>query len=136
MNVSIQASIIESALPMDRILDWWGEKTLADISRATCNQYCKDRGSNAAARRELDDLGSAINMAIKDGLCRHIIKFTVPKAPPKRTAFLEPAQVAQLLWRAYRRERLLRASRPTINRVGRSVIHSWWLDLAHSMHRH
>lgn len=87
---------------MDRVLDWWGEKTLADISRATCKQYCQDRGSSAAARRELEDLGSAINMAIKDGVCRHIIKVSVPKAPPKRTTFLEPDQVASLLWRAYR----------------------------------
>jgi hypothetical protein len=87
----------ELAQRMDRILDWWQEKTLADVSRTTCNQYCKHRGSDAAARRELEDLGSAINMAIKDGICRHIIKITVPDAPPKRTTFLEPDQVAELL---------------------------------------
>ena len=63
----------ELAQRMSRILDWWDEKTLADVSRTTCKQYCKQRGSNAAARRELEDLGSAINMAIKDGICRHII---------------------------------------------------------------
>src|ERR1700737_1198048 len=87
---------------MNTILDWWGEKTLADISRTTCKQYCDQRGSSAAARRELEDLRSAVNMAIADGLCRHMIKVTVPDAPPKRTTFLEPSQVAKLLWKAYR----------------------------------
>jgi integrase len=110
----------ELAQRMDRILDWWGEKTLADVSRATCKQYCQDRGSNAAARRELEDLGSAINMAIKDGVCRHIIKVTVPKAPPKRTAFLEPDQVAKLLWRAYRTRKTFKG-KPTKNFPTRHV---------------
>ncbi|MFK4507160.1 integrase [Bradyrhizobium daqingense] len=87
---------------MDAVLDFWGEKTLADISRATCKEYEDQRGSSAAARRELEDLRSAINMAIADGVCRHMIKVTVPEPPPKRTTFLQPDQVAQLLWRAYR----------------------------------
>jgi hypothetical protein len=82
-----------------------GEKTLADISRATCKEYCQHRGSDAAARRELEDLGSAINMAIKDGVCRHVVKVTVPKAPAKRTTFLELDQVAKLLWQAYRKRK-------------------------------
>jgi integrase len=87
---------------METILGWWGEKTLGDISRATCNEYTEQRGSSAAARRELEDLRSAVNMAIADGVCRHTIIVTVPDAPPKRTTFLEPSQVAELLWKAYR----------------------------------
>ncbi|MET4721213.1 hypothetical protein ABIF63_005319 [Bradyrhizobium japonicum] len=87
---------------MDAVLDFWGEKTLADISRVTCKEYEDQRGSSAAARRELEDLRSAVNMAIADGVCRHMIKVTVPEPPPKRTTFLQPEQVAQLLWRAYR----------------------------------
>src|SRR4051812_34206585 len=30
---------------MDAVLDFWGEKTLADISRATCKEYEGQRGS-------------------------------------------------------------------------------------------
>lgn len=75
--------------------------TLADISRITCKEYSDQRGSDAAARRELEDLRSAVNIAIADGLCRHTIIVTVPDAPPKRTGFLEPFEVAKLLWKAY-----------------------------------
>jgi hypothetical protein len=110
----------ELAQRMDRILDWWGEKTLADVSRATCNQYCSDRGKDSAARRELEDLGSAINMAVKDGVCRHIVKVTVPSAPPKRTTVLEPDQVAKLLWRAYRTPKTFKG-KPTKNHPTRHV---------------
>src|SRR4051794_2168624 len=53
---------------MDAILDFWGDKTLADISRATCKEYEDQRGFSSAARRELEDLRSAVNMAIADGL--------------------------------------------------------------------
>lgn len=87
---------------MDAALDFWGEKTLADISRATCKEYEDQRGSSSAARRELEDLRSAVNMAIADGVCRHLIVVTVPDAPPKRTTFLGESNVAQLLWCAYR----------------------------------
>lgn len=87
---------------MESILAWWEEKTLSDISRTTCKEYEDQRGSSSAARRELEDLRSAVNMAIADGVCRHTIIVTVPDAPPKRTSFLEPSEVAKLLWRAYR----------------------------------
>jgi integrase len=87
---------------MEEILAFWGDKTLADISRATCKKYCHQRGSQSAARRELEDLRSAVNLAIADGVCRHTIIVSVPDAPPKRTSFLEPSEVAKLLWRAYK----------------------------------
>jgi integrase len=87
---------------IDAILDFWGEKTLSDISRTTCKEYENQRGSSSAARRELEDLRSAVNMAIADGVCRHKIVVTVPDAPPKRTTFLSESEVAEILWRAYK----------------------------------
>jgi integrase len=105
---------------MNKVLDWWGEKSLADISRTTCKQYCDQRGSNAAARRELEDLRAAVKMANADGLCRHTITVTVPEAPPKRTTFLEPSQVAALLWKAYRTRQSFKGS-PTKNYPTRHV---------------
>jgi hypothetical protein len=76
----------------------------------------------STVRRELEDLGSAINMAVKDGVCRHIIKVTVPNAPPRRTTFLEPSQVAQLLWAAYRTRKTFKG-KPTKNYPTRHVSH-------------
>jgi hypothetical protein len=63
-------------------------------------------GAKRRSRRELEDLGSAINMPVKDGVCRHVVKVTVPNAPSKRTTFLELHQVAQLPWAACRRIRI------------------------------
>lgn len=107
---------------MESVLGWWGEKTLGDISRATCNEYAEQRGSSAAARRELEDLRSAVNMAIADGVCRHKIIVTVPDAPPKRTSFLEPKEVAKLLWRAYKTRQTFKG-RPTGKYPTRHVSH-------------
>src|SRR5262245_41476365 len=33
----------ELAGRVDRILDWWGEKTLADVTSANCEAYAKSR---------------------------------------------------------------------------------------------
>jgi integrase len=105
---------------MESILTWWGEKTLAHISRTTCKEYSDQRGSTAAARRELEDLRSAVNMAIADGVCRHTIIVSVPDAPPKRTNFLEPNDVSKLLWRAYRQRQSFKG-KPTKRHPTRHV---------------
>jgi integrase len=105
---------------MESVLGWWGEKTLADISRTTCKEYTDQRGSSAAARRDLEDLRSAVNMAIADGACRHKIVVTVPDAPPKRTTFLNESDVARLLWRAYRFQQTFRGE-PTRHHPTRHV---------------
>jgi hypothetical protein len=105
---------------MESVLLWWGERTLADISRTTCKEYCDQRGSNSAARRELEDLRSAVNMAIADGVCRHTIIVTVPDAPPKRTSFLEPSEVAKLLWEAYSQRKTFKG-KPTKHHPTRHV---------------
>ena len=44
----------ETAARLGRILDFFGETMLADISRKACDAYVRQRGAQAAARRELD----------------------------------------------------------------------------------
>src|SRR6516164_9749589 len=50
----------ETAARLGRILDFFGETMLADISRKACDAYVRQRGAQAAARRELEDLRAAI----------------------------------------------------------------------------
>jgi integrase len=107
---------------MERVLGWWGEKTLADISRATCKEYTDQRGSESAARRELEDLRSAVKLAIADGVCRHTIIVTVPDALPMRTSFLESPEVAKILWHAYKTPQKFKG-KPTKHFPTRHVAH-------------
>jgi hypothetical protein len=46
---------------MKRLNDFWGKKMLDDVSKATCNEYLKERGGKkGGVRRDLEDLRSAI----------------------------------------------------------------------------
>ncbi|MGM4892319.1 integrase [Tardiphaga sp. 839_C3_N1_4] len=107
------------------LLDHWGERSLAEITTATCNEYVKSRRSESAARRELEDLRSAVNMAVADGICRHSIKVTIPPPPARRTAFFEPATLAKLLWAAHRATGVYKGKstgRRTLRHVARYII--------------
>jgi integrase len=92
----------------DALLDWWGEKTLDDISSLTCKAYAAQRTSPSQARRELEDLRSAGNLAIKDRLCRHAVIVTLPPKPQARADHLDREAVARLLWAAYRKREVQR----------------------------
>src|SRR5947208_3602333 len=50
----------ETAARLGRILNFFGEITLAGINRKSCDAYVRQRGVQAAARRELEDLRAAI----------------------------------------------------------------------------
>lgn len=105
----------ELAQRMDAILDWWGEKTLDDVTSTNCKLYTVSRSTALQARRELEDLRAAINQAIEDKICRHAVKVTLPAKPEPREGFLERDEVAKLLWAAYRK-RENQKGKPTIKR--------------------
>jgi integrase len=115
----------ELAQRMDAILDWWGGKTLDDVSALTCRQYTESRTTTSQARRELEDLRAAIGQAIADKICRHTITVTLPQKPKSRTGYLERKQVAKLLRAAYRKREIQRgkptSKRPTLH-VARFII--------------
>ena len=47
----------ELAQRMDAILDWWGDKTLDDVSKTTCKLYAQSRSTATQARRERSQAG-------------------------------------------------------------------------------
>jgi integrase len=91
----------ELAGRVERLLDWWGEKSLADVTRGNCDAYVKHRTTPGAARRELEDLRAAINLAIFEGVCRDAVKVKLPKKVKGRSRFLTRDETAKLLWSAW-----------------------------------
>jgi hypothetical protein len=54
------------------LLAFFGDKTLADINGDCCRNYVAQRATDAAARRELEDLRAAINHHRREGLCSQV----------------------------------------------------------------
>lgn len=106
----------ETAQRAGALLDWWGDKSLSDVTGANCRAYVKSREgqswksarkvaklvSSAAPRRELEDLRAAINYHRKEGLCRHVVEVTLPEKPRPREGWLTRSEVAKHIWAAWR----------------------------------
>lgn len=97
-----------------RLLAWWGEKTLADVTGANCRAYAswreghvpsikggrKDTGGGA--RRDLQDLSAAIGHHHKEGLHREEIRVVLPAKGEARQRWLTRDEVAKLLWTCWK----------------------------------
>lgn len=95
---------------IDKLLDFWGDKMMDEITSATCIQYAKQRTTENQARRELEDLRAACRMAIADNICRHEVIVTLPPKPRGRVRHLERAAIAKLIWAAYRKRAIYKGS--------------------------
>jgi integrase len=92
----------ETAARLIHLLNWWGERTLADVTGKTCREYAASRGHVSSARRELEDLRAAIIHHRKEGLCREVVEVVVPDRPPTRERWLTRSEAAHLLWTAWK----------------------------------
>jgi len=101
-KASKQARPQEVAGRAKRLLEWWGEKTLNDVTGVTCRQYVDYRGTDGAARRELEDLRAAIKHHREQGLCREVVEVVLPDRGEARDRWLTRAEAARLIWRAWR----------------------------------
>ncbi|WP_441256050.1 tyrosine-type recombinase/integrase [Tardiphaga sp. 285_C5_N1_2] len=103
------------------IAEWWGDKTLADVNGSTCREYVSHRTSQArktakpdktgnparmvtaaGARRELEDLRSAINYHRNEGLCSEIVGVALPEKSAPSEDWLTRSEAARLIWAAWR----------------------------------
>ncbi len=87
---------------IESLLDFWGDKTLAQVTERNCIAYAKSRSTPAAARRELDDFKAAVTMATESGLLREIVLFTMPEKNEARADWMTREQVAALVRYCYR----------------------------------
>ncbi|MBX3546872.1 site-specific integrase [Chelatococcus sp.] len=103
------------------LLKWWGLKKLSEVNGRACRDYVAWRiqqprkaakpettGKPArpitpsAARRELEDLRSAINHHRREGLCSEIVEVVLPDKPLPRERWLTRSEAARLIWAAWR----------------------------------
>jgi integrase len=92
----------ETAQRIRALLAFFGDKFLSEINGALCREYVRTRTTDAAARRELEDLRAAINHHRREGLCFKIIEVVLPSEHPARDRWLTRSEAARLIWAAWR----------------------------------
>jgi hypothetical protein len=75
---------------------------LSYVTGETCRAYAVQRSTQAAARRELEELRSAINCHRHENLHDRIVSVVLPEKSAPREDWLEREQAAALIWKAWR----------------------------------
>jgi integrase len=141
------------------LLAWWGDKTVADVKRSTCQAYVahrmtmpharyKDpatapRVSDQTAARELDDLSAAIGYWSGEDALSNRPKITKPPKPESSRDALTRSQAAALLKASlgYRRkpdghwERLSSSARANRAHLRRFILIGLYTGTRHSAMR-
>lgn len=123
-----QARPAKVAARIGRLIDWWGGMMLSEVSPATCRAYAKAR-TKGGARRDLEDLRSAINHHAKRELHAGYVEVTLPSKGKARTKYLTRNEVARLLWVCWRHRRMQKPPRGP--RRGQDVPSREFYDLRH-----
>src|SRR5262245_15947100 len=90
----------ETAARLGCVLDFFEGMTLAELNKRTCGHYVEQRGHQAAARRELEDLRAAVRHHWEAGLCSALTPVTLPDRGAPRERWLTRDEAARLLWAA------------------------------------
>jgi hypothetical protein len=85
-----------------RLNEFWGGKTLSEVTGEACREYVRQRGNTGGGRRDLEDLRAAIEHHAKEGLHRGIVRVTLPEKGPPRDRWLTREEVARLVWACWR----------------------------------
>jgi integrase len=101
-KASRQARPQECAARIKRLLGFFGDKMLGDVNGTLCRDYEEARSTDAAARRELEDLRAAINHHRREGLCSQIVEVVLPEERPERERWLTRAEAARMIRAAWR----------------------------------
>lgn len=80
---------------------FFGDKMLSYVTGETCRAYATQRSTDAAARRELEDLRAAINHHRREGLCNKVVEVVLPPERPPREGWLTRSEAAHLIWSAW-----------------------------------
>ena len=87
----------ETAGRLLRVLDFWGNDTVDQITPTRCRAYVRARGSEQAARRELEDLRSAVNYAFRNRLLKAAVPVHLPEKAQPRERWLTRQEAARLI---------------------------------------
>jgi hypothetical protein len=92
----------EVAARLSKLLEFFGAKRLDRLNAKLCAAYVATRGSVTAARRELEDLRSAVRYHWKAGMCLALTPVVLPERGESRVRWLKRGEAARLLLAAYR----------------------------------
>ena len=111
---------------VERLNDWWGDKTLSEVNGESCRAYVESRkadfirrhreasakhklkkplkanGGAGGARRDLETLRAAITHHQKEGLHRGIVRVSLPQAGQPKDRWLTRSEAARLIWACWR----------------------------------
>jgi hypothetical protein len=84
------------------LLEFWGLKTLDEITGASCREYevwrdgkgRTNKGTGGGARRDLQDLSAAIGHHLKEGLHREVVRVVLPERGEGRQRWLTRSEFA------------------------------------------
>ncbi len=116
-----QARPEKAAERCGRLLGFFGERRLNEVTGATCRAYAERRGSNGGARRDLQDLAAAIGHHAREGLHRSVVRVALPPKGQARQRWLTRDEVARLLWTCWR-NREVQEGKPTDKRPLRHLV--------------
>ena len=88
---------------------------LSEVTGEMCRAYVAQRTTDAAARRELEDLRAAINYHRREGLHDKIVSVVLPDERPARERWLTLSEAARLIRSAWR-YREVQKGKPTDRR--------------------
>ena len=81
---------------------FFGDRMLSYITGETCRAYVARRSTDAAARRELEDLRAAINHHRRENLHNKIVSVVLPVDRAPRDRWLTRSEAARLIRAAWR----------------------------------
>lgn len=84
------------------LLDYWGERPIAEVRGETCRTYVnlrvnRDGKAQGTARRELETLQAAINLFHREGYVIAAPRVTLPQKAPPRDRWLTRSEAETLL---------------------------------------
>jgi integrase len=101
----------ETAQRLARVLTFFGGDMLVSINGDRCRAYVKSRSTDAAARKELEDLRAAINHHRKEGHCEKLISIVLPARRVNREQWLTRQEVAKMVFAAWQYREIQKGTR-------------------------
>lgn len=85
---------------IERLNDFFGEMTVAEIRGALCRDFADDRGTMSGARNDLEVLRAAVNHYHAEYTLDFVPKISLPTKGTPRERWLTRGEIAKLLWAA------------------------------------
>jgi len=103
---------------------FFGERFIGELTGTLQRDYAKQRGSQSAARRDLETLAAAVNYHIKDmvGGVNTLFRPVLPDASPARERWLTRDEAARLVLAAWRKRETRKTSIPASEHAGPTTV--------------